>query len=80
MGNGTLWLNMEAVPGSEITETAQEALRLANMLQLTVWFEFHEAKCGIQPNASVDEFVKKFKAQPYSEHRSIVIVGHSKQS
>lgn len=79
MGNGTLWLNLEAVPGSEITETAQEALRLANMLQLTVWFDFNGAKCGIQPNASVDEFVKRFKSAAFKRSGE-VIVGHSKQS
>lgn len=79
MGNGTLWLNMESVPGSEITETAQEALRLANMLQLTVWFDFNGVKCGIQPNASVEEFVKKFKAQAFRKQQN-VIVGHSKNT
>lgn len=79
MGNGTLWLNLEAVPGSEITETAQEALRLANMLQLTVWFDFNGAKCGIQPNASVDEFVKKFQAIAFKGKQN-VIVGLSKES
>jgi hypothetical protein len=45
----TLWLDVEVSPGSDIEDTCRDAVKLADKLGLTVWFDFNGVKCGVRP-------------------------------
>ncbi len=45
----TLWLSLEVSPGSHINHTCRDAVRIANRLGLTVWFDFNGVHCGARP-------------------------------
>jgi len=42
---GNIWLTVEAQPGAEIGRTCEEAIALAERMDITIWFGFNGVKC-----------------------------------
>ena len=44
-----LWITVEPSPGSDIDSITKEAVKLADKLEMTVWFDFNGIKCLARP-------------------------------
>ena len=44
-----LWITVEASPGSDIDSITKQAVKLADKLEMTVWFNFNGVKCLARP-------------------------------
>jgi hypothetical protein len=47
----SLYLKVEAQPGCSITNAIKDAIRIADILVVTVEFDFNSVKCLINPHA-----------------------------
>ncbi len=44
-----LWLTIEVSPATDILDACNEAIRLANLLGIGIWFDFNGVKCLARP-------------------------------
>jgi len=51
MRRTSLYLKVEAQPGATISDTMEDAIRIADILGVTVEFDFNSVKCLINPHA-----------------------------
>lgn len=62
-----LWLTLEASAGAEISDTCREAVRVADRVGITVWFNFNGVKClarpGDDPIALMEDWRKEMKSK-----------------
>lgn len=58
----TIWVEIQVAGGSPIEEVTQEAIDLANRLQIPVHFKFNDVSCWGEPGDDPARFAKQWHA------------------
>ena len=67
-----IWLTVEPIPGSDIADVWPQAVRLARLLEVSVWFQFNDVKVLARPAddpARVTDLVQEYRAQIASDNK-----------
>ena len=58
--NSNFWFNLEPMPGCNIYNCAKEAIRIAELLGVTVSFKFNGVDCGARAGDDPDLLVENY--------------------
>jgi hypothetical protein len=58
----TIWVEIQVAGGSHIKEVTQEAIALANRLQIPVHFKFNDVSCWGEPGDDPARFARQWRA------------------